>query len=166
MKRLILMRHAKSSWDHPGMDDFDRPLNARGQRDAPEAGRRLRDFLQDTSLAILSSTALRAKTTAQAVRQELDFFGGDIEWDPDLYLCGAESWLSRIHDRNPVEDTLLTIGHNPGVTQLANRLSLAGIDNIPTAGIAAIEFDCEDWCGIAWGKGTLTWFDYPKLHGG
>lgn len=166
MKQLVLMRHAKSSWDHPGMDDFKRPLNHRGERDAPTAAERLRSFLGAEQVPILSSPASRARATTEAIAAEIKTSSEEIHWDKDLYLCAAEPWLARIREWNPESDVAISIGHNPGITQLANRLCLAGIDNIPTAGIAAIEFDCGDWSELQWGEGTLTWFDYPKLHGG
>jgi len=164
MKHLVLMRHAKSSWDHPGMDDFSRPLNHRGERDAPAAASRLHAFLGVDRVPILSSPACRARATAQAIAAEMACGFDPVHWDKDLYLCAAGAWLERIREWNPDGDVAITVGHNPGITQLANRLCLAGIDNIPTAGIVAIEFEATDWSGLQWGEGTLTWFDYPKLH--
>jgi phosphohistidine phosphatase len=90
----------------------------------------------------------------------------ELKWDPDLYLCAADDWLLRLKEWNPGVGHVITVGHNPGITQLANRLSLAGIDNVPTAGVVAMEFNCGSWSELEWGLATLTWFDYPKLHGG
>ena len=112
MKTLLLVRHAKSSWDHPGVDDHDRPLNARGRRDAPEMGRRLaeRGLVPDR---ILSSTALRARTTAQLIAEGLGFDVDRIILDERLYAASADEVLRVIGEIDGDVGTAMVVGHNP-----------------------------------------------------
>ncbi len=163
MKRLIVIRHAKSSWDSPAQDDFERSLNPRGIRDAPLAAERLEQFLNGEFVGVESSPVERAKTTAEMLTGPLTC--NDIVWNEDIYLCAPATWLEIIRLWNDDLQTGITIGHNPGATTLVNRLTSSQIDNMPTCAIAAIEFEVEQWSEIDWGKGQLVWFDYPKLHG-
>jgi len=163
MKRVILVRHAKSSWDHPGQDDFERPLNARGLRDVPAAATRLEEFLNGEFVGVESSPAERAKMTAEMLTGPLTC--KDIVWNEDIYLCAPATWLEIIHLWDDNLETGVTIGHNPGATTVVNRLTSSNIDNMPTCSMAALEFDVASWRDLDWGAGKLVWFDYPKLHG-
>lgn len=164
MKRLILMRHAKSDWSRAGQDDFDRELDARGQRDAPLAGTRLARFLKGEIPHIIASPAIRARATATAAAQSLGCDEKAIEWNDALYLCEAPDWLEILRGSKHSGPTLMSVGHNPGITALVNHLGDTRVDNMPTASIAALEFSVEDWQDLRWGGGRLVWFDYPKLH--
>jgi phosphohistidine phosphatase len=165
MKRLILVRHAKSSWGNPAMDDFDRPLNERGLRDIPAAAERLAQFIDSEPVQMECSPAERAKATSLALAAALNFNDQDINWNPDIYLCAPMTWLELIRKWDNAVATGISVGHNPGITTLVSRLSLRQLDNMPTASMAAIEFELESWQDIDWGLGKLVWFDYPKLHG-
>lgn len=162
MKRLILIRHAKSSWDSPGQDDFERPLNARGLRDAPAAAGRLAEFLQGEYVGIEASPAERARTTAEILAEPLS--ARDIVWNEDLYLCAPDSWLDIIRMWDDSLQTGITVGHNPGATSMVNRLTGSQMDNMPTCSITAMEFEVASWSELDWATGKLVWFDYPKLH--
>ncbi|MEM1157188.1 MAG: histidine phosphatase family protein [Verrucomicrobiota bacterium] len=162
MKRLIVIRHAKSSWDSPGQDDFQRPLNTRGLRDAPLAAERLEQFLNGQFVGVQSSPAERAKQTAEILTEPLSC--QDIVWNEDIYLCAPATWLEIIQLGDNDLQTSITIGHNPGATTLVNRLTSSRIDNMPTCAIVAIEFEVDQWNAVDWGIGQLVWFDYPKLH--
>lgn len=143
MKTLLLVRHAKSSWDHPGVDDHDRPLNARGRRDAPEMGRRLaeRGLVPDR---ILSSTALRARTTAQLIAEGLGFDVDRIILDERLYAASADEVLRVIGEIDGDVGTAMVVGHNPETASLAHRFS-SDIHEMPTCAVAELAFDVDAW---------------------
>ena len=162
MKTLYLLRHAKSSWKFPGLDDFDRPLNKRGQRDAPRMGKRLqkRNILPDL---IISSPARRAKHTAQEVAHSMGYASTAILYDEALYEASAEVLLTTLQTVDNRVVILLLAGHNPGLTALANRLTPHYIDNIVTAGMVAIQLPTDDWAEVgASTLGQFLWYDYPK----
>lgn len=161
MRRLILLRHAKSSWDNAGIRDIDRPLNKRGLRDAPEMGRRLRDR-NCRPAGMFSSTANRAITTARLVANEIGVPEETIREIPELYLASPGAIVTVLAREADNYDDLIVVGHNPGMTDLANRISDATIDNLPTCGVFAVTFDCSSWSDVLRRRGTLSWFDYPK----
>jgi phosphohistidine phosphatase len=135
MTALILIRHAKSDWGSPSLDDHDRPLNARGMRDAPVLARRLASALEASGVridALLSSTALRARTTA-------GFFGAalglDPELDPDLYGAPASRLLAAAGARGV--DGVVVVAHDPGMTVLADRSGCLGVRRSGTRRVTA-----------------------------
>lgn len=162
MKHLTLVRHAKSSWKDERLADIDRPLAGRGKRDAPAMGARLAGRGLHPTL-ILSSPAERAQATAELLADSLGYPREGIEIEPDLYLADS-STLARVTARldDDCNDVLL-IAHNPGLTDFANRVlpSLA-LDNLPTAGIVAIDFAGSRWAELEHGGTTLNFCDYPK----
>lgn len=139
MKKLVLVRHAKSDWGHPDLDDHDRPLNDRGLRDAPRMAARLAatGFRPD---AILSSTALRAATTAGFFGEAL---GVDVELQEELYGAPASALLRAAVERGV--DAVVVVAHDPGMTSLAGQLSDGGIGHMPTCAVATFIWDQEDW---------------------
>jgi phosphohistidine phosphatase len=162
VKRLTLVRHAKSDWSLPGQDDWDRPLNRRGQRDAPEMARRLRSRRLKPDL-ILSSPAVRALTTASVMARELKVPAAQVLQDERLYLAEAADLLATIRELGGEVQHLMVFGHNPGMTDCANRLSAGEhIDNLPTCGVFTALFDLSDWRDLAWHGGQDAEFDYPK----
>jgi phosphohistidine phosphatase len=164
MKRLTLVRHAKSDWSLPGQNDWDRPLNKRGQRDAPEMARRLRSRRLKPDL-ILSSPAVRAVTTASVMARELKVPAARVVQDERLYLAGPADLLAVVRELGGEAKHVMVFGHNPGMTEFANRLSAGDqIDNLPTCGVFTAEFDVQDWSGLSWGGGQEAEFDYPKNH--
>lgn len=160
-RHLTLLRHAKSSWQEAGISDHDRPLNQRGQQDAPVMGRRLLARGSRPSL-ILTSTALRARHTAQIIARELGYPGEFLQREPELYLATPEQILAVIARQADSFRNIIVCGHNPGLTELANRLTDSDIDNIPTCGMTVIELDLAHWAGVATASGRLQLFDYPK----
>lgn len=162
MKRLTLVRHAKSDWSIPGQDDWDRPLNRRGQRDAPEMARRLRSRRLKPD-RMLSSPAVRALSTAAVMARELKLDAAKLQQDERLYLADPEDLLEVIRELGGEAKHLMVFGHNPGLTECANRLSGGDrIDNLPTCGIFTAVFELADWAGLDWGSGRDAEFDYPK----
>jgi len=162
MKRLILVRHAKSSWATPAQDDIDRPLNERGLRNAPDMACRLRERGQVPALAI-SSPARRALTTAQLMAAELRIAGADIRVEPSLYEASVETWLRVIAALPASAASVLMVGHNPTLTELANRLCHAlRSGNVPTCGVLCLDYDARSWNSVPESR-PLEWsFDYPK----
>jgi phosphohistidine phosphatase len=164
MKRLLICRHAKSSWKNPDLNDFDRPLNNRGERDAPEMGRRLAASGLSPDL-ICSSPAVRAMATAQAYAEQLGYPAAQIRYNRGQYATTIPALLDLIHHIENTVGTLMLVGHNPESTALANFLGGLMISNIPTAGIVALEFGQSNWQGVHSGAGSLLFFDFPKRQG-
>ena len=165
MKRLTVVRHAKSDWSLPGQEDWDRALNKRGQQDAPEMARRLRSRRLKPDL-ILSSPAVRALTTASIMARELKVPAEHIGQDERLYLAGPEQMLAVVRELGGRASHVMVFGHNPGITEFANRLSAGEqIDNMPTCAVFTALFDVDDWSVLAWGRGLEAEFDYPRSLG-
>lgn len=158
---MFLVRHAKSSWDERGIDDFDRPLKSRGHADAPIMGRRLlnRHIRPDV---ILSSPANRAITTARYIARELNYSTADIIEDKLLYHATADEILEIIQEVSPNATCAILVGHNPGLTDSVLYLSGEGIENVPTCGVVEIEFPATAWNEVQPRSGRLVSFDYPK----
>jgi phosphohistidine phosphatase len=162
MKRLTLVRHSKSDWSLPGQQDWDRALNKRGQRDAPEMARRLRARKLKPDL-ILSSPAVRALATAAIMARELKVAAGIVRQDERLYLAEPADLLMVIRELGGNARHLMVFGHNPGITDFANRLSAGDrIDNMPTSAVFTATFAIADWSDLDWGSGQDAQFDYPK----
>ncbi|MCE7863344.1 MAG: histidine phosphatase family protein [Bacteroidetes bacterium CHB5] len=165
MKKLYLIRHAKSSWDHPDLDDFDRPLNKRGLKDAPRMGKRLKEK-RITPDVMLSSPAERALATCQAIATVLAFDNAKIKTDQKLYHASEDGILDVIRNLKDSprdsEEVVLLFGHNPGLTEFANVLLNQTINNIPTCGVVGAELPVERWQDVTFGCGKMLFFDFPK----
>lgn len=145
MKTLLIMRHAKSSWDNDYLADHDRPLNKRGQTDATRMGRLLveQDLVPDV---IVSSSARRAVETAEAAANAAGF-DGEIQYTRDLYHADPEIYLDVLRQVNERYPRALLIGHNPGLEELVT--DLAGRDErMPTAALACFRIDTESWLAV------------------
>jgi phosphohistidine phosphatase len=160
-RQLTLIRHAKSSWDDAGVKDRDRPLNERGERDAPLMGRRLQARGARPTL-ILTSPALRARRTAQIIAREIGYPQEFLQREDDLYLASPDEMVAVIARQDSSFRDLIVCGHNPGLTELANQLTGAGIDNVPTAGVVVIGLDLKSWADLDGAQGELLLFDYPR----
>ncbi|HNR15318.1 MAG TPA: histidine phosphatase family protein [Chitinophagaceae bacterium] len=161
MKTLILVRHAKSDWGLAGLDDFDRPLNERGKKDAPVMAKRLKNKSVVID-AIIASPAKRAAKTAKVFAEEFGIKKGNIFFKDELYLPEAVSFFSVIEN---VDDTLSNIAvfsHNNGITDFANLLTDTRIDNIPTCGVFAVKIHSKTWKEFRTAKKDFWFFDYPK----
>ena len=161
MKILYLVRHAKSSWDNANQSDHDRPLNHRGERDAPRMGQRLRQR-GDQPEVIISSSAVRAQTTANILATAIDYPTSDISIDERLYGAEPEDVLSIIQDLDDGIHCAMLVGHNPTFTALINALGGCDFDNVPTCGMAVLSFPIDSWKNIATIQGKLVDFDFPK----
>lgn len=161
MKTLFLLRHAKSSWDYPKLRDFERPLAPRGEREAPIMGRR---FLgRESSVdCIISSPAVRARSTAKLMAGAIEFPVEDVISNPDLYFCGTSMYLKAASLVDDDYDSVMLVGHNPTITDFANEMANAGIPNIPTCGLVELSLPIDHWSEIRRGNSTLVEFDFPK----
>jgi len=162
MKILILVRHAKSSWKDISLDDFDRPLNKRGKRDAPLMGKLLagKKLLPDL---IISSPANRASSTAKIIAEKVDYPNEKIIWDENLYEATANEILKVINEVDEKNKVLLLVAHNPGLTNFSNYLSNNFISNIPTCGVVAITLE-KKWEEITRDDGKILLIEYPKKY--
>ena len=161
MKTLYLVRHAKSSWKFPELDDFDRPLNKRGKRDAPMMGKRLRRQGIRPDL-IISSPAKRAKKITQVMMKALDVAPSAVRYDRAVYEASADDLLALLRTVDDSVTTLVLVGHNPELTTLSNQLTDHSIDNVVTSGVVAMAWATERWAEVGEGKGQFLWYDYPK----
>ncbi|MDH4048279.1 MAG: histidine phosphatase family protein [Gammaproteobacteria bacterium] len=161
MKTLTLLRHAKSSWTRPGLADHDRPLNERGERDTPLMARRLTDAGIRPSL-ILSSTATRALSTARILAREIGYPAEFLQRDAGLYLASRQSLIDVISEQDNGFNSIVIVGHNPGLTELADFLVPGITDNIPTCGFFCVSLDADDWNLRAARSIELYRYDFPK----
>lgn len=161
MKFLLLMRHAKSTWEVPGQSDFERTLNERGKKDAPEMGKRIRkkEFAPEL---IVSSPAKRALKTAREVAKELHYEEKNIQLETDIYEADIDDLMHIIRSWDDTTTRVMMVGHNPSFTGMVGILTNTFVENMPTAGIALIRFDLQSWKQVSKHTGTLEWFDYPK----
>lgn len=159
MKTLLLLRHAKSSRDDPGLLDFDRPLATRGRQDAPTIGKALkkREPLPDL---IIASLAVRAKETIEAVIEaaKLDI---QPQFDESIYGASSDELLALVHHLPKNSSCVLLVGHNPGFEELVGRLTGA-YEPMPTAALASIAFQVDDWADVQDKAGKLAWLLTPK----
>jgi phosphohistidine phosphatase len=162
MKTLTLVRHAKSSWKNNDLGDRERPLNARGKHDAPMMGQRIVAAGIRPSL-IISSPAVRAWSTAKIIAREIGYPREFLQREKAVYLASLDSLLDVMVAQDAEFNNVLLVGHNPGLTQFANYLSPGITDNLPTAGVVAVEFDQEDWNLYTKPETRLIAYDYPKL---
>ncbi|HHL71973.1 MAG TPA: histidine phosphatase family protein [Bacteroidetes bacterium] len=162
MKKLYLLRHAKSSWGDAELKDFNRPLDDRGFDDARLIGKRLHEADPNPPDLIMASPAKRAATTARLIADELGYLPDDIRFHPGLYLASVPGLLEVLHSTEDSVDKMLVVGHNPGLTDLTVFLTDYLIDNIPTCGLFCIETPVQSWQQLERRCGTVTYFDYPK----
>ena len=161
MKSLLLIRHAKSDWGDPGLDDMDRPLNDRGKRDAPVMAHRLLDKKIKID-AFIASPAKRAAKTAKIIADEMKIKKNKLIYKPELYLAGPEVFFTVIENADNGDDCIAVFSHNEGITHFANMLTDAKVDNIPTCGVFAIKVKADKWKEFRTAEKEFWFFDYPK----
>ncbi|MET0623357.1 MAG: histidine phosphatase family protein [Pyrinomonadaceae bacterium] len=159
MKTLYLLRHAKSNWKEPGLEDFDRPLNWRGREAAPLVGRFIRKRKLKVGL-VLSSPAARARQTAALVK-EASGLAADILYDERIYEADAARLLEVVTQAAESADALLLVGHNPGMEELLTFLTGEEC-GMPTAAMACVALDVEKWGKARARAGRLEWLVHPK----
>lgn len=163
MKQLTLVRHAKSSWKDPTLDDFERPLNKRGQRDLPKMAKRLEKYSIVPDL-ILASGANRAITTATEIHQQLNLIPEQLQTHPELYASCAETLMYLLQNQSDHLKSIMLVGHNPALHQLAELLTQNRLEKLPTAAVLHMHLSITQWHELAAGCATNILFDYPKKH--
>jgi phosphohistidine phosphatase len=159
MRRLVLLRHAKSSWSNPSMSDWERPLNERGRRDAPVIAHRMRANSIRVNLVVCSD-AVRTRETLDLF---LPILGNEEEvvLEKRIYEADLQSLLSVTQGLPDKHETVLLIGHNPGLSLLT--LYYTGeLVEMPTCAYVVIEFEIDSWIGLSRDMGILCSFEYPK----
>jgi len=159
MKTLYLLRHAKSSWKDSDLQDFDRPLNGRGEDAAPLVGRYIREQKLKVDL-ILSSPATRARQTAALVKESAKL-AADLLYDERIYEAEAARLLEVVTQAAESADALMLVGHNPGLEQLLMLLT-GEARQMPTAALACVALDVEKWGKVRAEAGRLEWLVRPK----
>jgi phosphohistidine phosphatase len=158
MKTILISRHAKSSWDNASLTDFERPLNHRGHKDAPEMAEKIQaaGFRPDV---LISSPANRALTTAKYYAKT---FGLPVAEVKKLYHGMPEDYLSVIQEQVDEDHTVMLFGHNPGITYIANLIEPGVTDNIPTAGVIIASCPAKSWAEVEWRNCRLEKIAVPK----
>lgn len=166
MKSLYLLRHAKSSWAEPGLSDRQRPLNKRGQHDAPMMGERFRER-EESLQRVVSSPALRARTTAQLFTRACDFTASEIVLEEDLYFLGDHAIEHVIRGQQDHMESVMLVFHNPDITYFVNSVDYEfRVDNIPTCGLVRMNCDIAHWRDWSRDSTSFEYFDYPKNDSG
>jgi len=158
---LIIARHAKSSWRFSGLDDFHRPLNKRGLRDAVRMPKLVASRIP-TPDRVLSSDAVRAVQTAQALADGFGLAEDAVELCHDMYLASAVGLLETLSRDGGSVHRVLMVGHNPGLTDLYNLLVDSPVDNLPTLAVAHLALDVPGWDRIEPGCGRSLRLLLPK----
>lgn len=164
MKILYTVRHAKSSWDHVGLDDFERPLNDRGHRDALRLGKLLKEQKIIPDL-LISSPASRAAMTARLLSEQIKYSLSKIVFDPNLYMASTHLLFKTIAAIENKYEQVMLIGHNPGVTALVNELADVNIPNLPTCGIYGLKLKIKSWSELSKKCGQRILYEFPKKQG-
>ena len=163
MKTLYLVRHAKSSWKYPNLDDFERPLNKRGRKNAPFMGTILKKLKVAPDL-ILSSPANRASMTARIIADKIGYPLETIRYSENIYEFSANALIDVIEHLEEAVNKAMLVGHNPALTDLANYIGDQPIRNIPTSGVFCADLDIPSWAKISDHCGKSKFFEFPKKH--
>jgi len=163
LKNLFLTRHAKSSWNNPGLADIDRPLNERGKKAAPFMGKLIVDKGEKPEL-LISSPANRALSTARAFGEVMGLVENDIIVNRAIYGAGAQQLLELVQNQDDLHKSIMLFGHNPTFTSFVNMLTGSNIMNVVTCGVVRIDFEYSSWIDIDFGSGRLVYYEYPKKY--
>ena len=158
-KKLIIVRHSKSSWKDLSLDDFNRPLNKRGKEDGPTISNYLSKRTNFIDL-LHSSSSVRTFQTSKFFTERIKF--GKVKYDDNLYHSSSESILNLIKNYSNEYSSVMLIAHNPGLTHLINQITNISLDNLPTTGLAEIHFSCNKWNEISSKNSNLIDLKFPK----
>lgn len=161
MKTLTILRHAKSSWKNEGQPDYDRPLSRRGEENAPMMAARITEAGIRPSL-IMSSPAARAWATAKLVARAISYPIEFLQREDRLYLAALDKLLDVMAEQDAAFNSIVLIGHNPGLTEFANYLLPGVTDSIPTCGIVSFAIETGDWDLRQRNPAELLLYDFPK----
>lgn len=161
MKKLTLIRHAKSDWNAAAASDFERTLNGRGKKAAPLIGQRLAQRGCDPDVLICSS-AERARQTAKKIALEIDYPEGEIEYCLEIYEASRGTLINLIQGLEDSNEEAILIGHNPGFSELGEWLTAEAPDWLPTCGLLELELPIKHWSQVTEDCARLRYYDYPK----
>lgn len=159
MKEVLLIRHAKSSWEFANLKDEERPLNKRGHRDAP----RMAEFCKSNNLNLthlISSMATRAFTTAEYFQKAYSI---ELSKETELYFGDDDDWMHIINNLDSKVDFPAFFSHNPTITYFANMFEGDYIENVPTCGIVHLQSTVDDWSKMHFDNTSIKNFYYPKM---
>ncbi|WP_046244930.1 SixA phosphatase family protein [Hymenobacter terrenus] len=161
MKTLYLLRHAKSSWSFDELSDQERPLNDRGREDAPTIGKALakRHICPDL---VVSSPAVRAMSTAVLAAREMKYSHEKITVEPGIYAADVDGLLAIIRSLPDSAGSVLLVGHNPTLTDTVNELSPSVLNEMPTAAVVCLRFECDHWAEVSKVNAEFYFYDYPR----
>lgn len=160
-KKILLVRHAKSDWADLNLSDFNRPLNPRGLKDSVEMASRIA-MQKLVPQKLVSSPALRAISTCELMAKNWNKQTQEIVVETKIYEANTQQLLKIVNDFDDKDDYVALFGHNNGITDLAVYLTDADLFNIPTCGVALIEFPFDSWKEVSKHNGYLVAYDYPK----
>jgi len=168
MKRLAVLRHAKSSWDDPDLNDHDRPLNGRGRKAARRIGREMADRGMRFDY-VLASTATRVRETLDGVGESFPIHA-PVRFEPGVYEATQDELLALIHGLDEWIETPLLVGHNSGLEELIAGITHddeAGLRErcarkFPTAALAVIDLPADRWAEVKWGSGEIAELIVPR----
>ncbi len=163
MKTLLIVRHAKSSWENPDLPDVERPLNKRGFRDAPFMAKLIAEKVPKPDL-FLSSPATRAFTTAKYFAEAFEAKENDIAVKELIYDRGPKRILYMLSELSDDINSVALFGHNPDLSDLTHFLCDFEKGNLPTAAVVCIDFDINSWAHFGDDKGELRFFESPKMY--
>jgi phosphohistidine phosphatase len=163
MKTLYLVRHAKSSWKYPNLDDFERPLNKRGRKNAPFMGKLLKKLKVAPDL-VISSPANRAAMTARIIAAAINYPLENILYSETVYEFSENALIHVVKQIDDAVNKSMVVGHNPAINGLANYIGDQPISNIPTCGVFCVDLDISSWVKIEEHCGKLKFFEFPKKH--
>lgn len=163
MKKVVFIRHAKSSWDEPALRDLDRPLNSRGLIDAPRMANYLLQTEHLKQLALISSIAKRARQTASYFADVLDIKSDEIFSDEQLYFGNADDYIKALHTLDHKFESCIIVGHNPNIEYLVAQFSNPYVGHVPTCSIFICECHLNAWNLIQARDLILCKHVYPKM---
>ncbi len=161
MKKLIIIRHCKSSWLDPSLSDYERPLNKRGRNDGYKMSNELSKKIKHVDL-LISSSSKRTKLTSNIFIDKINI--NEIEYRDDFYHSSSENIISILEKINNSFKSVIIIGHNPGFTDLVNKLTNINLFNLPTTGVVIVNLNIKNWDQILT-KNTgyeISWIKFPK----
>ncbi|MDT8393321.1 MAG: histidine phosphatase family protein [Bacteroidales bacterium] len=162
MKTLYIVRHAKSSWNHPELSDEERPLLEKGKKRT----KKIIDYLQQKEIKpdlIISSHAVRALETAKIIAHGLNYPSGNIQVSRQVYHASADNLYDQFFDLRDDVDNLMIVGHNPALTNFANHFLHEKIEWLPTSGVVSVSFNTRIWMNLPVAEPTTNFIIYPKM---
>lgn len=164
MKTIYFLRHSKTEEKLPGQSDFERTLKDRGKSDARLMSKKLAHTIKNPIEKVITSPSKRTLETLDYFAQQLDIGNDVIIQEPKLYNAAKEHLLEAIWGMDNDFNTIMLIGHNPGISDIVDYLSKHAVDPMPTTGLACMEFNVELWNAIVGNSGRMLYQDHPKLH--